>query len=254
MYQQPQAESQNQPKRRASLGSRALKTQTCLITGFDSFGNNPFNPTEALVESLPEQIEWKSGRVLISSAVLPTCCTRAWTKLRTMMRKNEPDIVLLTGLAQRRKRLSIERFALNVRDYRIPDNEGHMWRDKLVAPNGPDAIRCYLPLARIANHLTRKGYPCEISSHGGTFVCNEIYYHALNYQATNEDPLVLFVHLAVAGDVQRNIGGSFRYNRAQNCQRAAALHGSDEGRRSGDCAILRQSHLTICFTVSLYKG
>jgi pyroglutamyl-peptidase len=194
MYLQPQRDYKS-AKRRTRAGSRGLRTRTCLITGFDSFGNNPFNPCEPLVQSLPDQIDYKSGELLIRSAVLPTCCIRAWTKLRAMMRKTEPDVVLLTGLAQRRERLSLERFALNVRDYRIADNEGHLWQDKLVEPHGPDAIRCYLPLAKIRNHLIRKGYPCEISSHGGTFVCNEIYYHALNYHATQKDPLVLFVHL-----------------------------------------------------------
>src|SRR5580700_2556880 len=111
MYLQPQRDYKS-AKRRTRAGSRSLKTRTCLITGFDSFGNNPFNPSEVLVQSLPDQIDYKSGELLIRSAVLPTCCTRAWTKLRAMMRKTEPDLVLLTGLGQRRERLSLERFAL----------------------------------------------------------------------------------------------------------------------------------------------
>jgi pyroglutamyl-peptidase len=192
MYPQPQRqkpENSSKPKRT----ERQIKT--CLITGFDSFGRNNFNPSERIASSLPESVETKSSRLLLHGEVLPTCCSEAWKKLRTMLMREQPNLLLLTGLAQKRHHLSIERFALNIRDYRIEDNSGHMYDGEPIVRNGPDAIKCRLPLTELRDHLWRKGFPTEISNTAGTYVCNDVYFRALLYQREHPSTRVLFVHI-----------------------------------------------------------
>jgi pyroglutamyl-peptidase len=170
-------------------------TKTCLITGFDSFGRNRFNPSEALVRMLPETTKSKSGELMLSGTVLPTCCDGAWTKLRPILSKSPPDVLILTGLAQNRHRISLERFALNIRDYRIPDNEGHTYDGELIVRGGPDALKTDVSLESLKAAVIKKGLPCEISNHAGSYVCNETYYRALKHRLKHSHMLVLFVHV-----------------------------------------------------------
>jgi pyroglutamyl-peptidase len=179
---------------------QSTKQKTCLITGFDSFGGSRFNPSELLIDLLPHEITLRSGKVSVSGTVLPTCCSGAWTKLRRILATRKPDVLLLTGLAQKRRNLSIERFALNIRDYRIPDNEGHIWEGQPIQRTGPAALQTDVPLDRLKAVMSRSGIPTEISNHAGSFVCNEMYYRALLHQQKhNNKMVVLFVHMPLPG-------------------------------------------------------
>jgi len=203
MYPQPQRQKPKTgaPKRQ----SQTIVTKTCLITGFDKFGDIKFNPTEHLVGALPSQIRHKGSSIKVASAVLPTCCSGAWRKLRQIMDKEQPSVVVLTGLAQGRPLLTIERFALNVRDYRIPDNRGHNWLGDAIVKNGPEAIRCPLPLEDMEKRLKKAGFPCDISNHAGTFVCNETYYRALEYHKDHPGVNIVFVHLPLPENFAKSV-------------------------------------------------
>jgi pyroglutamyl-peptidase len=179
-----------------------------LITGFDKFGKNKINPTELMVAALPEQITHKGGRIALPTAVLPTCCQGAWRLLQEKISKDEPDVLILTGLAQGRKVITVERFALNIRDYRIADNGGHEWDGDPIHKHGPEAIRNRLPLKKLTRQLEKAGFPCDISNHAGTFVCNETYYRALAYQNEHPEPIVLFVHLPLPDDYAKSVESS----------------------------------------------
>jgi pyroglutamyl-peptidase len=203
MYPQPQ---RRKPKTGgAKQQSQSIVTKTCLITGFDKFGDVKLNPTELLVAALPKQIRHKGARIDLAGAVLPTCCTGAWRKLQHMVERVQPGVIVLTGLAQGRTVITVERFALNVRDYPVADNQGHRWTGGPISKNGPEAIRCQLPLDQLERRLRRAGFPCDISNHAGTFVCNETYYRALAYQLAKRALTVVFVHLPLPEDFARSV-------------------------------------------------
>jgi pyroglutamyl-peptidase len=224
LYPQPQRQktSSNRSKQQAKK-----TVVSCLITGFDTFGNNSFNPSEMVVNSLPEEIAVPQGTAVVSSAVLATCCKQSWKQLQQALSRTNPDVLLMTGLAQKRDRLSIERFALNIRDYRIPDNAGHTWKDGQIVRGAPEAMRTNVPLDELEEHLWDNDYPCEISNHAGTFVCNDAYFRALNYYETHDKPrIVLFVHLPLPAEfaqtalksTNRNHPHGFRHNRQLQMQ------------------------------------
>lgn len=189
-----------QKSRLAVSGGFQENSRCCLIAGFDKFGRLALNPSETIVSMLPNKLSFAAKEsVRIKSVMLPTCCA-SWSILkRTLDRfSSKHTVLILTGVAEKRERISFERFALNIRDYRMKDNNGHKRQDELIDVRGPDGLRTAFPLVSLQKHIKKKGYPCEISNYAGTFICNEIYYRTLRYQQTHGYPqVVLFMHLAM---------------------------------------------------------
>jgi pyroglutamyl-peptidase len=195
-------ESQEKPS--AFIKNRAeerLSRCHCIIAGFDTFGEQKFNPSQAIAEELPDQLGLKDFKVKIPlhTIVLPTCGEKAWHALHKLILEMPPDAVLailLTGLASSRSVITLERFALNIRDYPIPDNSGHTWRGARIDEEGPEAIRTAVDIEDIVKRLRSKGIPAEISNYAGSFVCNDVYYNALHLgKKTAADHQALFLHL-----------------------------------------------------------
>lgn len=171
-----------------------------IVTGFDAFGTHELNPSQQAVDELPEFIKFKNGteELRVAKLTLPTCCIDAWETLSKEV-ESEPEMpyaIILSGLADTRDKICLERFALNVRQFRMPDNRGHQWDDEQIHDNGPDALRSRLPLRQLYEHLDKNGYAVDISNYAGTFVCNETYYRSLH--RWQDDPRcrgILFVHV-----------------------------------------------------------
>ncbi len=176
------------------------KPKRVLVAGFDAFDNLDSNPSQIVVESLGGSIKLpgRKGEVLLDTLVLPTCCNKAWGKLKRKLDGNKDvyDAVILTGVAAKREKISLERFALNIRDYRIKDNGGHQYLDELIEKGAPDALKTGLSVAAMSKTLAQNGVLCEVSNHAGTFICNEVYFKCLRYLEKQAKPAnVLFVHL-----------------------------------------------------------
>lgn len=176
------------------------KPKRVLVAGFDAFDNLDVNPSQVVVETLVSSIKLpgRKGEVLLDTLILPTCCNKAWSKLKRKLdaNKNAYEAVILTGVAAKREKISLERFALNIRDYRIKDNGGHQYLDELIEKGAPDALKTGLSVAAMSKALVKNGVVCEVSNHAGTFICNEVYFKCLRYQEKQPNPAsVLFVHL-----------------------------------------------------------
>jgi pyroglutamyl-peptidase len=193
--------SQAKPSGSTKLQLVLTKPYHCLVTGFDAFGDALINPSEILVESLPEELKLpkRKEKLALHTMVLPTCGEDAWVVLEAALREVPADeklVLVITGWAAKRRYISLERFALNIRDYRIKDNGGYEWNGEQIDKDGPEALRTTVAIEAIAKTMNRKGYPTEISNHAGTFVCNETYYRALSIcQKLRRDASVLFVHI-----------------------------------------------------------
>ena len=176
------------------------KQKRVLVAGFDAFDDLDANPSQTIVETLGASIKLpgRKDEVLLDTLVLPTCCNKAWGKLKRMMdaNKNEYSAVILTGVAAKREKISLERFALNIRDYRIKDNGGHQYLDELIEKDAPDALKTSLSVATMSKALAKNGVVCDVSNHAATFICYDVYYKALANQEKLKHPAqVLFVHL-----------------------------------------------------------
>lgn len=172
------------------------RVHTVLVTGFERFGEHAANPTEQIVEALPDMI---AGARVVTS-VLPVEFGRSAEVAVRLVAEHSPDAVVLTGLAAGRRAITPERVALNVRDIAeegVADNTGAAPRDQPVVEGGPDGIFATLPNRTIVERLLAAGIPAELSATAGTFVCNETMYavlHSLRPQGRGA-PTAGFVHV-----------------------------------------------------------
>jgi pyroglutamyl-peptidase len=164
-----------------------------LVTGFEPFTPHKVNPTEELARALDGQ---RVGDAVVRSAVLPVHHAEAAPRVRELLERVRPDAILHLGLAGGRARLAVERIAVNVMDYAVPDNAGCVKSDEPCVVSGPVAYFATLPVRAIVDRMVAAGIPAYVSDTAGTYLCNQTLYttlHALAGEATC--PRVGFIHV-----------------------------------------------------------
>ena len=149
-----------------------------LLTGFDPFGGEAVNPALEVVKKL-------DGAVIAGANVvtreLPTVRGKAIEALVKAIQEVQPTVVIAVGQAGGRMDITPERVAINVDDFRIPDNEGNQVVDEAVVAEGPAAYWSTLPIKKIVAVLREDGIPASVSNTAGTFVCNHVFYGLMHY-------------------------------------------------------------------------
>ena len=148
-----------------------------LVTGFEAFGPHVVNPSEALAKAMDGR---RFGAWATRSVVLPVHHTEARARLDALIAELAPADIVHLGLANGRARIALERVALNVMDYPIPDNAGRRVVNEPCVAGGPAAYLSTLPLPSILTALLGEGIPAYISNTAGTFLCNQTLYGTLH--------------------------------------------------------------------------
>ncbi|WP_221088404.1 pyroglutamyl-peptidase I [Deinococcus aquaedulcis] len=154
---------------------------TALLTGFEPFHTHPDNPSANAARALHglQVGDWQ-----IESALLPVEPHAAAQQLTEALDRTQPGAVLLTGLAAGRPQVTLERVAVNVMDFAIPDNAGQTYRDQPAGPAGaPAAYLSTWPLRATLAAWRAAGLPGHISNTAGLYVCNFVLYRALHHLA-----------------------------------------------------------------------
>lgn len=187
-----------------------IKTRTAILTGFEPFDNNPVNPSWEAVAALPDQI----GIFRIEKLRLPVTFKGAFAMLERSIRDLCPDLVICTGLAEKRNAVTVERVAINIDDARIPDNEGFQPIDMVIDYAAPNAYFSNLPVKQIIKAVSEFGVSAAISESAGTYVCNNLMFRLLHLMAT-EMPMMMggFIHVPkIVEDFDRAESGGFSLN------------------------------------------
>lgn len=150
---------------------------TVLLTGFEPFAGDVSNPSGEAVHAVAAH--WVGPEVLVS-AVLPVTFDGAARRLRELIVEHRPDVVICVGLAGGRAAVGVERIAVNLLDARIPDNDGAQPVDEPSVAGAPAAAFSTLPVKAIAQAIGEAGLPAEVSYSAGTFVCNHVFFTALD--------------------------------------------------------------------------
>jgi pyroglutamyl-peptidase len=153
---------------------------TVLLTGFEPFGGDPVNPSSEAVHVVGER--WSGPEALVT-AVLPVTFRGAAERLRALIAEHQPEVVIASGLAGGRAAIGVERVAVNLIDARIPDNDGEQPVDTPSMPGAASAHFATLPVKAIAQRISDAGVPAEVSYSAGTFVCNHVFFTALEAAA-----------------------------------------------------------------------
>ena len=145
-----------------------------LVTGFDPFGGEKVNPAYEAVKLLPDTI---AGAEIIKIEI-PTVFTRSAEVLEEAIQKYRPDVVLDVGQAGGRSCMTVEKVAINLKEARIPDNDGEQPFDEPIREDGETAYFSTLPVKAMVENMRAHGIPAHISYTAGTQVCNCIMYKA----------------------------------------------------------------------------
>jgi pyroglutamyl-peptidase len=113
-------------------------------------------------------------------------------RVRALLTEIDPIAVLNLGLWPGEATIRLERVALNLADFAIPDNAGELVHDMPLDTEAPTAIPARLPLRAIERALLDAGIPAHLSNTAGTFLCNATMYTFL--RQTTDVPCG-FVHL-----------------------------------------------------------
>lgn len=148
-----------------------------LITGFEPFAGLPHNPSSALLAYLPKTL----GQTQLVTATLPVDTQAAPHELRRLYNEHQPAMALHLGLAAGRAVLSLERLAVNLLDFELPDNAGKHLQDTPILPGAPLALPARLPLRNIRQRWLEAGIPGVISNSAGLYLCNQVMYLALSW-------------------------------------------------------------------------
>ena len=167
-------------------------SRVALLTGFEPYGGRGVNPATEVVTRL-DGVEVEGARV--AGRVLPVSFGALRSRIHELLREVEPEVVVSLGLWPGEGTIRLERVALNLADFEIPDNAGALLRDDLVAAAGPTALAATLPLRAIERALLRAGIPARLSSTAGTFLCNATLYTFLHAAAAGRGVPCGFVHL-----------------------------------------------------------
>lgn len=145
---------------------------TALITGFGPFPRVPRNPSQILVERLPDSI----AGVALHRRILPTEYRSAGPLIESLLADLRPDLCLCIGVAHRGP-LRLETTARNSSTAETPDQSGFVHVGPIDG-NGAETYASTLPLGRIYDALTAHGHDVTYSDDAGCYVCNYIFYKA----------------------------------------------------------------------------
>ena len=161
-----------------------------LITGFDPFGGSDKNPAQLAVEQLPDTV----GSFRLTKRIVPTVFGLASQLVLEEAENLKPDVILCIGVAAGRDAVTPERIAVNIRDARIPDNQGNQPSGDPVVADAPAAYFATVPVKDMAAAIAARNIPARISNSAGSFVCNDLFF-AVSHRYADSSTRVGFVHV-----------------------------------------------------------
>ncbi|MGD9502896.1 MAG: hypothetical protein AB7V40_10480 [Methyloceanibacter sp.] len=163
-----------------------------LITGFGPFPGFAENPSAWLVETLAKR--HGAPEFKLDARVLRT----EWDNVALIPRLFEtlqPHAMIHFGVAKRATAFHIERSAHN-RTAQERDARGATPGDRAIRADGSPRLDTEFPAAKLAAYLRQNGIRAKTSRSAGAYLCNFLYYHALEWaQSQRAVPPVVFVHI-----------------------------------------------------------
>lgn len=164
-----------------------------LLIGFGPFPGAPVNPSAALVKALARLRRPALAAIERTTHIFATAYAAVDRDLPKLFAA-KPDIVLMFGVAGRRRQVSIETRARNAVSLLFPDASGHHPQRGVITPGEPTARKGHAPFARLLGAMRPSGVGARLSHDAGRYLCNYAYWRALQ-QSRAGRPLVAFVHI-----------------------------------------------------------
>lgn len=148
-----------------------------LISAFKPFYKASNNYSEEVLKYI------HLNDVLLTKVVLDVVYDECFAELKNND-LSQYDLIIALGEARSRKELTVEKKAFNIASCSIEDNKGVVRKNELIVENISDELETNLDLEKIKNYA-------QISYDPGKFVCNNLYFHLLNY----DNSKCIFIHV-----------------------------------------------------------
>jgi pyroglutamyl-peptidase len=164
-----------------------------IIAGFGPFPGAPSNPSGRLAAALARRRRPALADIEIASHVFTTTYAAVDRDLPKLLARN-PDVVLIFGLAGRRRHICIETRARNARSILFPDANGYSPERAAIELGEALSRTGNAPFHQLLNAVRRTKLPARLSRDAGAYLCNYAYWRALQ-RVRGKHPLVQFVHI-----------------------------------------------------------
>ena len=166
-----------------------------LVTAFGPFGGRALNASSLVLLELRKTLPEIRTRILPVDAVL------APSRLRQAILQIRPSALIMLGEAGGSTSIRLETTAWNEKDFRIPDIAGRMPAALPVRAGASASMASTLPLQNIHDRMEKAGHPVSFSNDPGRYLCNQLFFTALDFLETNAMPIPAgFIHLPLESD------------------------------------------------------
>ena len=158
-----------------------INKKRILVTAFEPFGGEKINPTERILEQLPEEI----GGCRIHKLLLPVEFIRGREVAFAEYEKLRPSAVIMLGQYGGADAIRVETAAVNLMHALAPDgtprpdNAGFAPVNEPLIKDGADRLYSTFPAEEIVQAVTAAGVKCVLSHDAGRYVCNALLYGML---------------------------------------------------------------------------
>lgn len=147
-----------------------------LISAFEPFDNRDINLSkEALIN-----LNINFDNIEIDKIYLPVAINSSFKMLKKQVEDTQPDIIVLTGEAITRQKISIEIKAKNFVG-RSLDNSDEIdtSSSNKVIENAPECIFSTFPTVEALSQLLTNSIATGLSNDAGGYICNALYYKTM---------------------------------------------------------------------------
>ena len=184
-----------------------------LITGFGRFPGAPFNPSAPLARALAKRKRPAFAGVRRAVHIFETSYAAVDRDLPKLIARHKPDILLMFGLAARTPFVRIETRARNTISILFPDVSGYRPEERTIARGRP-ALTGRAPFRRVLGAARAARVPARMSRDAGRYLCNYVYWRALEAASRSGTPLVQFIHIPPVSNRRRPAGRKRRVSQA----------------------------------------
>jgi pyroglutamyl-peptidase len=168
-------------------------SRPALVTGFEPYGGRGRNPAGEIAARLDGS---EVGGIRVVGRNLPVAFAALDEAVAATLAEVEPALVIGLGLCPGEPAIRLERVAINLADFDIPDNDGAVLIDRPLDAAGAAARLATLPLRRVQEALLQAGIPARLSNSAGTYLCNKALYRFLGaIEASGGGVPCGFIHL-----------------------------------------------------------
>ena len=195
---------------------------TVLITGFGRFPGAPFNPSGPLARAVARRRRPAFADVRRVVHIFETSYAAVDRDLPKLIAQHKPDIVLMFGLAARTPHVRIETRARNARSTLFPDVTGYRPDQREIVLGKPSS-RGLSPFIRLLAASRNSRLRSKLSRDAGRYLCNYVYWRALEAASRSGTPLAQFIHIPWVPIVRRRPGRKPRMSHAALARAGEAI-------------------------------